>query len=407
LLQFSTDVLGELIKITESDIAAFYVLNELTYKFEPFTNIGFPENSINEINSNDGEFEFTEEFLSGNIIHNKAYHKDILFNTQFFTSKDQPNEIIVAPIKVEDVVVAIILIATQNHFSKESIAIIKQSSNNINTSYSSLLSSLRVGILADNVLKIYDELEVKTDTLTKQNIELLKQKIISTEANKELEAFSYSVSHDLRAPLRHIDGFTKLLKINIKDNIDEKSQNYFKNIVSSTNQMNKLIEDLLVFSRTGRKGIKKSKTQMKKIVDEAIKMFDSEIKENNINLKIEKLDKANLDHSLFVQVWVNLISNAIKFTSKTKKPRIIIGSEKDTKGGTVYFIKDNGVGFDQKYVDKVFGVFQRLHGNTEFPGTGIGLANVKRIITKHGGNIWAEGKINKGASFFFKLTDEK
>lgn len=223
------------------------------------------------------------------------------------------------------------------------------------------------------------------------------------DANTELEAFSYSVSHDLRAPLRHIDGFTKLLNRNIKDKIDEKSQKYFESIISSSKQMNKLIDDLLVFSRMGRKDMRKTNINMKIIVDEAVQEFASEIKENNISVIVDTMPDVYIDTSLITQVWVNLISNAIKFTGNNKNPEIHIGTDKDTDGNTVYFIKDNGVGFDQKYVDKIFGVFQRLHNVNEFPGTGIGLANVKRIILKHGGDIWAEGEIDKGASFFFTL----
>lgn len=224
-------------------------------------------------------------------------------------------------------------------------------------------------------------------------------------ANKELEAFSYSVSHDLRAPLRHIDGFTKLLYKNIKNKIDKQAQNYFDNIISSSEQMNQLIEDLLVFSRMGRKEIKKTYVNMKTIVDEAMKIFAHDIKENNISIIVDDMPEVNLDASLIMQVWVNLISNAIKFTGNSKNSEIHIGTDKDTNGNTIFFIKDNGAGFDQKYVDKIFGVFQRLHSIDEFPGTGIGLASVQRIIMKHDGEISAEGKINKGASFFFTLSD--
>lgn len=225
-------------------------------------------------------------------------------------------------------------------------------------------------------------------------------------ANKELEAFSYSVSHDLRAPLRHIDGFAKLLHRNIKDKIDENSQKYFDNIISSSKQMSKLIDDLLMFSKTGRKDVKKVIINMKIIVHEAMKAFASDINKNNISMIVDEMPEVNMDSSLIMQVWDNLISNAIKFTGNNKNPEIHIGTDKDTDGNVFFFIKDNGVGFDQKYVDKIFGVFQRLHNINEFPGTGIGLANVMRIIIKHGGEIRAEGKINKGASFFFTLPKD-
>ena len=399
LNQFSSSLLKQLTVITESDGTAFYVLNELTLNFDPFTFNGFQKDFLNPISLESTGCEFYKTLRKGKIYHSKNYPKETLFNpTDIF-----PKEIITVPIKVEDIIVAFLLITTKQQFSSESLSIINESWSNINNSYTSLMSNQRVGILAENVLKIYEELEIKTNKLITQNVDLLKQKTISKEANKELEAFSYSVSHDLRAPLRHIDGFTKLLNKRIKDNIDEKSQGYFNNIISSANQMNVLIEDLLVFSRTGRKGVKRSKINMKKVIDEAIESFNLDKKGNNITVTIDKLEEVSIDPSLFIQVWVNLISNAIKFTSKTKNPKIKIGLEKDSEGAIIYYIKDNGVGFEQKYVDKLFGVFQRLHSNTEFPGTGIGLANVKRIINKHGGEIWAEGEINKGASFFIKL----
>ncbi|MCH7524386.1 MAG: hypothetical protein IIC74_05080, partial [Bacteroidetes bacterium] len=220
-----------------------------------------------------------------------------------------------------------------------------------------------------------------------------------------LEAFSYSVSHDLREPLRHIDGFIKLLHKNIIDKIDEKAQGYIDHIISSSTKMNTLIDDLLVFSRLGRKKIEKKKSNMNLLVNNALKLFSLEIKEKNISFRVDDMPDVNTDASLMIQVWTNLISNAIKFTAKTKNPEIHIGTDKDTNGNPIYFIKDNGVGFNQKYVAKIFDVFQRLHNVDEFPGTGIGLANVNQIILKHGGRIWAEGQINKGAAFFFTLSN--
>ena len=262
-----------------------------------------------------------------------------------------------------------------------------------------------------------NKLEEKTNKLEKsqKSLALLLEDVNESRAeldisnrklqvsNKDLEAFSYSVSHDLRAPLRHIDGFTKLLNKNIKHKIDEKAQNYFDNIISSSKQMNKLIDDLLIFSRMGRKDVKKTKINMKTVIEEARQIFDHDIKENNISITVDDMPEVNIDAPLMRQVWVNLISNAIKFTGNKEKPEIHIGTDNDTDSNTIFFIKDNGVGFDQKYVDKIFGVFQSLHNINEFPGTGIGLANVKRIITKHGGEIRAEGKVNEGASFFFTL----
>ncbi|MCD4818392.1 MAG: PAS domain S-box protein [Candidatus Cloacimonetes bacterium] len=263
------------------------------------------------------------------------------------------------------------------------------------------------------------ELEKKTNKIEKsqQSLALLLEDVNESraelntsnkkleDANKELEAFSYSVSHDLRAPLRHIDGFTKILKQNIKNRLDEESLKYFDYIINSSKQMNQLINDLLIFSRVSRKNVNKTNFNMKTVINEALQTFDIEIKDSNISIIIDDMPDVNIDVSLIRQVWINLISNAIKFTGNNKNPEIHIGTEKDTDGNTIFFIKDNGAGFDQKYVSKIFGVFQRLHSVNEFPGTGIGLANAKRIIMKHGGEIRAVGKINKGASFLFTLSN--
>ncbi len=252
-----------------------------------------------------------------------------------------------------------------------------------------------------------NELDDKTKVLSINNAELLKQTVIAREANKELEAFSYSVSHDLRAPLRHIDGFTNLLFNKNRNILDEKSKNYIDNIISSSKQMNTLIDDLLIFSRMGRKEVVKRKVSMNKLINTALETFTLDIKKNKISILIDDMPDVNVDASLLTQVWINLISNAIKFSNNIKKSKIHIGVDKDENQNTIYFIKDNGAGFNQKYVDKMFGVFQRLHNINEFPGTGIGLANVKRIIIKHNGIIWAKGEVDKGASFFFTLPNGK
>lgn len=246
------------------------------------------------------------------------------------------------------------------------------------------------------LLNLVDDLNIQS-----LKIDVVKNNLASI--NTELESFAYSVSHDLRVPLRHIDGFTKLLQKNSINNFNKKSQSYFNNIISSTKQMNELIDGLLIFSRMGRAELKKTKANMKALVDKVMQTFIFDIKETNVTIIVDDMPDAFVDVFLMTQVWENLISNAIKFSSKTKHPKIHIGFIKDEDANTIYFIKDNGAGFDQKYAENAFGVFQRLHNSNEFPGTGIGLATTKRIIMKHGGYIWAEGSINKGASFFFKL----
>lgn len=222
------------------------------------------------------------------------------------------------------------------------------------------------------------------------------------EANRELEAFSYSVSHDLRAPLRHINGFVDLLNQKYKDLLPDKGQHYLQTIVESSNHMGTLIDDLLQFSRTGRQEMKQTNQDMNTIVQEVLRLLDPDIQPRNIEWEIAPLPDVTGDRALLRMVWYNLLSNAVKFTKNEKKAIIEIGTSDNDKEYT-FFVRDNGAGFDMKYVHKLFGVFQRLHAKSEFEGTGIGLANVRRIIQKHGGRIWAESQIGQGATFYFTL----
>jgi len=219
--------------------------------------------------------------------------------------------------------------------------------------------------------------------------------------NKELEAFSYSVAHDLRAPLRSVNGYAEMLKQDYQKGLDDDGKRIIESIQHNSSKMGQLIDDLLEFSRLGRKEIKLKTVNMGDLTRDVL----SEI--NKLNSYKTEIITGNLpavmgDYNLLYQVMVNLISNAIKYSSKKEKPVVQITSE--AKPGEVTFsVKDNGAGFDMKYADKMFGVFQRLHTEREFEGTGIGLAIVSRIITKHRGKIWAEGKVNEGATFYFTL----
>lgn len=226
------------------------------------------------------------------------------------------------------------------------------------------------------------------------------------EANRELEAFSYSVSHDLRAPLRHINGFVDLLSQKYKDLLPEKGQHYLQTIVESSNHMGTLIDDLLQFSRTGRQEMNQTNQDMNVIVQEVLRLLDPDIQPRNIVWKIAHLPAVTGDHALLRMVWYNLLSNAVKFTKNEQKAIVEIGNSENDNEYT-FFVRDNGAGFDMKYVHKLFGVFQRLHPKSEFEGTGIGLANVRRIIQKHGGRIWAESQIGHGATFYFTLPKKR
>jgi PAS domain S-box-containing protein len=221
-------------------------------------------------------------------------------------------------------------------------------------------------------------------------------------ANKELEAFSYSVSHDLRAPLRAINGYTQILVEDYTAVLDEEGKRICNIITTEAKRMGDLIDDLLSFSRLSRKEIQPAKVDMKALAYAVYGELTKEEDRERIDFKVGKLPAAKGDPALLHQVWVNLISNALKFSSKNDRAVIEVGTKRSDKEN-VYCIRDNGAGFDIQYVDKLFGVFQRLHSGDEFEGTGVGLAIVQRIIQRHGGRVWAEGEVNKGATFYFAL----
>jgi signal transduction histidine kinase len=269
-----------------------------------------------------------------------------------------------------------------------------------------------------------DEKEKRAGELTVANQELkkaeddirilnegLEQKVVKRTAelvavNKELESFSYSVSHDLRAPLRAVHGYARMLKEDYGTQLDAEGGRVMNNIIANSKKMGQLIDDLLAFSRLGRKELVKINIPMQEMVETLCIDIKKENgnESRNIQFLVNRLQPARGDAFAIKQVWVNLISNAVKYSKLTEKTIIEIGSE--IKGNEIiYYIKDNGAGFDMRYADKLFGVFQRLHTDEKFEGTGVGLAIVHRIISKHGGRVWAEGKVNEGAVFCFSLPD--
>jgi light-regulated signal transduction histidine kinase (bacteriophytochrome) len=220
--------------------------------------------------------------------------------------------------------------------------------------------------------------------------------------NKELEAFSYSVSHDLRAPLRHINSFAEILTTQYSGTLSKEGLKHLRAITESAKKMGTLIDDLLSFSRTGRAELKKSTFNMNHVIEDALAQIKPSFKDRKISWKISSLPDIHGDYIMLRLVWVNLLDNAVKYT-KNKEKTIIQIACKEGKKEFEFSIKDNGVGFEMKYADKLFGVFQRLHSSAQFDGTGIGLANVKRIILRHGGRVWAEADIDKGATFYFSI----
>jgi len=233
--------------------------------------------------------------------------------------------------------------------------------------------------------------------------DLVKQRTAELEAtNKELESFSYSVSHDLRAPLRAIDGYARMLLKKHGDEFDQDSLRKFNVIRSSSQMMGQLIDDILTLSRVVKKHLSTSRIEMDAVVREVWKEVETIDPERNMKLTVRDLPAAYGDRTLIKQVYANLLGNAVKFT-KYRDPALIETGGYVEGNENVYYIKDNGVGFEMEYYDKLFGIFQRLHKAEEFEGTGVGLATVERIVHRHGGRAWAEGKVNEGATFYFTL----
>ena len=220
--------------------------------------------------------------------------------------------------------------------------------------------------------------------------------------NKELESFSHSVSHDLRSPLRHIDGFARILKDEYAGELSQDGVRYLDRVLEAANHMGQLVDDLLNLARIGRREIAKQRVNLEDVARQAIAELPPETSKRNIEWLIEPLAYAECDPGLMKLVFSNLLSNSAKFT-RTRETAVIEVGECESRGAPAYFVRDNGVGFDARYADKLFGVFQRLHRQEDFEGTGIGLATVQRIVRRHGGEIWAESEPDRGATFFFTL----
>lgn len=291
------------------------------------------------------------------------------------------------------------------------------------------MSDLAIQKVINNLYAHHMEIEKQNHELRKNQLEMEKSRLISEnkikklkneleqrvlertlkleDANKELEAFSYSVSHDLCAPLRHMTGFAELLYTGSNVHLDDKGRHYLTVIIKSAQRMSALIDNLLHFSKSGRGELNKEIIDLNVIIEEVIKELSEEINNRTIKWEIQKLPAAYVDRNTIRLVWLNLLSNALKYTRLQKEAFIEIGTESSIKNENVFYVKDNGIGFDMKYIDKLFGVFQRLHSREEYEGTGIGLANVRRIIHRHHGRTWANGEVDQGAVFYFSIPKLK
>lgn len=249
---------------------------------------------------------------------------------------------------------------------------------------------------------------LKSRTITIDNTDRKKAEMEIKNLNQELEAFTYSVSHDLRAPLRSVDGYARILQEDYSSKLDPEGERVINVIMNNARRMGKLIDDLLDFARLGRKELQRSHVDMTGLVNSIKKELLEEERERRIQIEIKSLHSAPVDIDMIKQVWLNLLSNAIKYTGKTENATIEISSIKSDHF-VEYIVKDNGVGFDMQYVSKLFGVFQRLHRIQDFSGTGVGLAIVRRVVEKHHGRVWAEGVLNQGATFHFSIpiNDDK
>lgn len=265
-------------------------------------------------------------------------------------------------------------------------------------------------ILAHCILQDITAQKLAEDSIRHLNEELEARVLARTTqleaANKELEAFSYSVSHDLRAPLRAMDGFSKILMEDYADQLDEDARHYLELVRQNTTSMSQLIDDLLAFSRLSRQPLKLEKVQPGDLVQQSLDLLSTDLVGREIQIQVDKMPECEADPILLKQVYVNLLSNAIKFTRKTAHAVVEVGALNENHH-TIYFVKDNGVGFDMQYAPKLFGVFQRLHRVEEYEGTGVGLAIVQRIVRRHNGKVWAEGIVNEGATFCFTLNNEE
>jgi two-component system sensor kinase len=286
------------------------------------------------------------------------------------------------------------------------LIVIQPISNSLGLNISEDAFRLILLMLIVVMVALLSERVERVRSLRKLNEELSEQADKLADANDELEAFAYSVSHDLRVPLRAIDGFSRIMVEDYEDVLDEEGIRLLNIIRDNTKKMGQLIDDILLLSRAGRQDMNSTKIDMKSLVQSVYNDFSNQTEDRNINFNVEELPVTYGDRALLYQVYTNLIGNAIKFTSNKDPAEINVGYE-DKKNEYVFFVSDNGAGFNMKYINKLFGLFQRLHSPEEFEGTGVGLTIVQRIVKRHDGKVWGEGEVDNGATIYFSLPKSK
>jgi light-regulated signal transduction histidine kinase (bacteriophytochrome) len=247
--------------------------------------------------------------------------------------------------------------------------------------------------------------ELGEEDVRRLNIRLMLTNKLLAAANADLEAFSYSVAHDLRSPIRQIAGFSKILSEEFGSNLPAEAKRYVDKVVQGAQQMGTLIDSLLHLAQVGRQPLCLELTPMNSLLESALEAVQADCVGRNIEWQIDALASVPCDRGLMKQAFVNLLTNALKY-SRGADPAVIHVGQMTLKDEQIFFVRDNGVGFDMQYADKLFGVFHRLHPGSEFEGTGIGLATVERIVRKHGGHIWAEAEPKRGATFYFTVCPD-
>ncbi len=404
-------VMEKVLEIFDFDAARIYLYDENKKELHLLAHQGFPQDAYPEESYppgvgvigkvfETGEPRFFEDIQNDPEFRRLAYKRIALragFRGGFFI-----------PIRVKDKTVGVINFVSKNmhQFPSNEVQLIHSIANHVGIAVENSQLYERSKRQAFQLQADVAELRKAEEEICKLN-EGLEQRVLQRTAeleasNKELEAFSYSVSHDLRAPLRAINGFSRIILEDHASQINPKTQHYLRLVGDNSQQMGNLIDDLLTFSRLNRQPVERQSVATAEVVDRVLKDMDGDREGRRIDITIGDLPVCQGDPALLKLVFLNLISNAFKFTRRREVAVIGIGCRGEGSEW-VYFVRDNGVAFDMRYADKLFGVFQRLHRAEDYEGTGVGLATVQRIIQRHGGRVWAEAEVDKGATFYFTL----